>query len=82
MAHYNTVDGAGTVNKFVEEIKALLKEENISSYNSIEHAAVDTKLFNLATCDIVSESQCSLSMYRDGTDIPLAHNERAHNLLA
>ena len=31
--HYNTADGAGTVDKFVEDIKALLKEE--SKYNSI-----------------------------------------------
>ena len=38
--HYNTADGAGTVDKFVEDIKALLKEE--SKYNSVEHAAEDT----------------------------------------
>ena len=35
--HYNTGDGAGTVDKFVEDIKALMKEE--SKYNSTEYAA-------------------------------------------
>ena len=38
--HYNTADGAGTVDKFVEDIEALLKKE--SKYNSIgEHAFID-----------------------------------------
>ena len=39
--HYNTADGAGTVDKFIDDIKALLKQK--SKYNSIkEHAAVDS----------------------------------------
>ena len=39
--HYNTDDGEGTVDKFVEDIEALLKKE--SEYNSIgEHAFIDT----------------------------------------
>ena len=63
--HYNTADGAGAVDKFVEDIKALLKEE--SKYSSI-HVAADTIIITILTLQPVRESVDSW----DGTDTSIS----------